>query len=71
MKTHHVYWNDDYDDNGGIGLESFDDQEQALFFITTRMALDGKRTLENYTYIVGKIIQLEAAKRITEIRVKS
>jgi len=65
---HHVFHDDDYADAGGIGLSSFETQEQAMAFIASRMKLRPNPDLRSYTYIVGDITKLEAAQRVTEVR---
>ena len=62
-----VEYNDDYADNGGIGLEQFDEKQQALEFVEKRMKQDSSRTLSNYTLIKGEDIQMKAVEVVTKI----
>lgn len=72
--TIYVYYEDDYADNGGIGLSEFNQtegaMEHALLFIEERMKSHPKATIENYRMILGKELPLEAAQVVTKVRVK-
>lgn len=63
-----VVYMDDYADNGGFGLESFESKEDAIAFIEQRMAQDCDRKLPNYTLIEGKILPLKAVEVVTKIQ---
>ena len=62
-----VEYNDDYADNGGVGVEQFDEKKEALEFIEKRMEQDSSRTLSNYTLIRGEVIQMKAVEVVTKI----
>lgn len=63
---HHVYYDDDYPEMGGVGFESFDSQEEALKFIGERRK---GSDLSRYTYIVGDVQPLRIATQITSVEV--
>lgn len=64
-----VYYSDDYYEMGGVGLESFDEEEKALSFIKERMT-NKKSDLKDYTLIKGEPLKLKAVEVITEIAVE-
>jgi hypothetical protein len=70
---YYVSYDDDYDNNGGVGLSEFDGVPQALAFIEERMSVKGSRgekTLSNYTLIQGRVLTVEPIKVITKLVVK-
>ena len=68
-----VYWNDDYCDNGGMGLEKFDSESDALSFIEGRMANISRlrdADVSNYTLIRGTEVELEPVETVIKVRTK-
>jgi hypothetical protein len=66
-----VYYNDDYPDNGGIGIADFDTKENAIAFIEGRMKGDNDRYLNCYTLIYGDELKLKAVEVVSKIEVES
>jgi hypothetical protein len=69
-----VYYSDDYDEMGGVGLEACDSLEIALAFIESRLQQKGAEgaevDLNNYTLIQGNVLPLVAVSQITKVGVK-
>jgi len=65
-----VYYEDDYPDNGGVGIEKFQTEEQVCEFIERRLNEDKDRQLDNYTIIKGEIIDIEQVEVAIKIRLK-
>lgn len=64
-----VYY--DLYENGGVGLQRCQSRDEAAEFIQNRMKDDrGKPSLENYTVIDGRTIEIEAVQVATLIRFK-
>lgn len=58
-----VYYHDDYYENGGVGLEEFDNQYDAEKFILARIEdVPEKRSLKNYTVIYGDKAEINAVQ---------
>jgi hypothetical protein len=67
----YVFHDDDYFENGGIGLREFDSQHEAIAFIDTRLqSIRSAGKLENYTLIHGEQLQLTVVQRISQVAVK-
>ena len=64
-----VYYNDDFCDNGGHGLEACVDIETALNFIEGRLGMGRNYQLSDYILIKGKEIRLKPIETITKIAV--
>lgn len=62
-----VYYQDDYYENGGIGLSCHEDKESALAFIHERLSLNKTNTLDHYTLIEGKMLTLKAVEYVTKV----
>ena len=69
MKTF-VYYEDDYPDNGGIGLEQFDSIGGAEAFIIQRMKSGDKRELGHYRVIVGREWKICPVTVVTRFEIK-
>ena len=65
-----VFFNDDYPDNGGVGLREFDSEEGALKFINERLAQHPKASVKSYRLIEGDALAIEPAEVVTRIRVQ-
>ena len=64
-----VYYNDDYEDMGGHGLESFDTEVAAESFIEKRMSQDYRdKRVDCYTVIEGDKLEIKKLEVITKIR---
>lgn len=68
MNKWFVYYEDDYPDNGGVGLLSFDNLSDAKSFIEGRLLQIPNTTLENYLLIEGRAMQLSVVAQVTKIR---
>lgn len=66
-----VYYDDDYADNGGIGLAEFEDSSTAAAFIESRMSSHPDPKLENYTVIDGRKMNLSVREQITRVVIQS
>jgi hypothetical protein len=64
-----VYHNDGYYDDGGVGIEDFNTQDNALTFIESRMRADPQRHLNNYLLVEGKVLVLKPVEVITKLTV--
>lgn len=65
-----VYYRDGYDNNGDVGLAEFVYEEDALTFINDRLnKKDEERTLEMYTLIEGKKLEVVPQEVITKLKV--
>ena len=62
-----VFYDDDYPDNDGVGLVCYEKKEDALAFVTGRMAQNTKRCLNDYTLIHGDTMPMKAVNVITKI----
>jgi len=68
---YYVYYNDDYYDVGGVGLGTFDTANQATAFIENRIKGNPEeRTLEDYTVIKGKQVELQSIKMVDKVSIK-
>lgn len=65
-----VYYNDDYYELAGVGLETFDTENDALRFIEKRMSDDVHRKLDAYVLLKGQILSLEPITTVVKIAVK-
>lgn len=64
----YVFYEDDWCDNGGVGLEKFEELPGALAFIEKRMAAEpGERPLDRYTLIEGHEAPLKPLTVVTKI----
>lgn len=68
MKRYYVYYSDDWYEMGGVGLEQFDTEEEALNFIMERMRQHSEPELDNYDLIRGEYIKLVPATVVTSIK---
>lgn len=65
-----VYYEDDYPDNGGRGMEDFGMPEDVAEFIEERLAQSpDERKLTDYTVIYGRELTIEAIKTAIKVRV--
>jgi hypothetical protein len=62
--NYYVYYYDDYAENGGIGLEVFEEKDEALQFIEDRMKQDRGRKLEDYKLLYGRELKLKAVETV-------
>ncbi len=69
MNKYYVFYEDDYPDNDGVGMKSFTTLQPALDFIVERMKLSTKRTLNDYTLIEGKKLEVKAVDIVKSLRV--
>jgi len=72
MQKYFVFFDDDYADCGGKGLDEFEKEEEALNFIQERITHEGGRrirTLTDYTLIYGKKMDLEGYETVTKVRI--
>lgn len=70
MEKWWVYYNDNPEELGGTGLESFDDAELALAFITKRInEAPQRRSLCDYTMIRGEYTELMITERISKLEI--
>lgn len=65
--NYYVYYYDDYPENGGVGLEVFEEKDKALQFIENRLKQDCERKLEGYKLLYGKELKLKAVETVTKI----
>lgn len=65
-----VFYSDDYEDNGGVGLEEFDSISGAEAFIIQRMSSDKERELRNYRVIVGREWKICPVTVVTKFEIK-
>ncbi len=61
-----VYYDYDYDEMGGKGLERFETEEQALDFIQQRIKGD---SMAGFTLIKGEQQKLIAVEKVTKIAI--
>lgn len=67
---YYVFYEDDYSENGGIGLEEFESETEATVFIEGRISeRDTDRTINCYTLIQGKERKIKAIETVTRIEV--
>ena len=65
-----VYYDDDYPDDGGIGIEECDSTSAATKFIEDRISADPiHRTLDKYTLIYGFKKEIKAVKSVVRIKI--
>ena len=64
-----VYYNDDYCDNGGVGLERFEDRTLAEKFILKRLKMDDRKIVTNYTVIEGQEMPIKIVQTIHKIKI--
>lgn len=65
-----VYYNDDYPDNGGLGLERFPTAEKAEAFIAERMKHSLRKVLSDYTVIGGEELTVRAAEVVKTVKIE-
>ena len=65
---YYVYYEDDYPDNGGIGLVGFSSLEDACGFIEERLR-NHRGDLKDYTLIQGNIVNIKAVSVVTKVQV--
>ena len=64
-----VYYSDDYEENGGVGLERLKSEEEVIAFIESRMKVfNGKP--ENYTVIEGFEVAVEPVEKVRSVKLK-
>ena len=67
---YYVFYEDDYQDAGGVGLEEFDKEREATEFIESRISQEPtRRDLSKYKLIRGKPLELEAVQTIAKVKV--
>jgi len=65
-----VYYDDDYADNGGRGLERFENRATAEAFITKRIGADpDERSIENYKVIEGEELGFGIVEVVKKIKI--
>jgi hypothetical protein len=67
MMKWHVYYDDDYYDNGGVGFEVFDECDLAIKFIEDRIKHGENRKIENYKLILGQEKKLNVVGVVSKI----
>lgn len=66
-----VYYNDDYEDNGGIGLVICDREEDVCAFIEQRIDQNPtERTITDYRVIRGVEAVIGAVETTTKIKIR-
>lgn len=67
-----VYYEDDYADNGGMGLQEFDNVQEAQAFIEKRLGFDGcrKKTIDDYKVIEGRRLKVEPKVVVKSVRIR-
>ena len=65
-----VFYNDGHYENGGVGFEAFDDSDSVSEFILSRMAQDNERSIDNYTVVYGKQIDIEITEVVSKIKLQ-
>jgi len=70
---HFVYYDDDYYDSGGVGLEELKEEEDVIKFIEERMKHhpSSNSDLTQYTVIKGVKLKIEPAEVIKSVKIKS
>lgn len=63
-----VYFNDDYCENGGVGLKEVTSPADVETFITDRMAQDPKRKIDMYTVIEGNKRSIRPIEVVTKVQ---
>lgn len=65
-----VHYDDDYPDNGGIGIEECDSKSEATKFIEDRISADPiHRSLDKYTLIYGFKKEIKAVESVVRIKI--
>lgn len=65
-----VYYDDDYPDNGGIGIEECASKSEVTKFIEDRISADPiHRSLDKYTLIYGFKKKMKTVKSVVRIKV--
>jgi len=68
--TYFVYYNDDYYENGGVGLEQVNNSEAACAFIEKRIGQNpAERDLSDYILIRGEELNIEKYEAVTKVKV--
>lgn len=70
MSKYFVYYRDDYENMGGVGLEEFDTQKEALEFIEDRLRMKEDSKLSNYKLIKGTMLKLTPKEKVTKVAVE-
>lgn len=64
-----VYYTDGYFDNGGVGLEEFENKSQVANFIEKRI-LQNKSNLSDYIIIEGKSLRSQIVEVVSKVEIK-
>jgi len=62
-----VYYNDDWADNDGRGMEELKEKDKAIEFVEMRIKQGSKRKLSDYTLIYGETAPMKAVEVVTKI----
>lgn len=63
----YVYYNDDYEINGGIGLKEVETREEAADFISDRLQKDSNRKVDMYKVIRGDELDIKPVQVVTKV----
>lgn len=66
-----VFYEDGWAEDGDVGINVFDSEDEAVLYIEKRMGCDISRRIDQYKLIRGEIIDLEPVEIVTKIRAKS
>ena len=70
MEEYFVFYEDDASELGGEGWDRFEEEDQALEFITNRIKGNpGSRTIGDYTLIKGELLKIVPIETITKLKV--
>ena len=65
-----IFYNDDYPDNGGVGLHKEDTEYKAISFIENRIADNPtERKISMYTLIEGRELSIEEVEVVKKIKI--
>jgi len=65
-----IFYEDDYPDNGGVGLHKEDTEYKAILFIENRIADNPtERKISMYTLIEGRELSIEEVEVVKKIKI--
>ena len=65
-----VSYRDDYDDNGGVGIQTFHTRSEAQDFITQRMRVVENPDITNYQVIEGKVLPIKVVATVAVVKIE-
>ena len=65
---YYIYYHDGYYGDGDVGMRACTTEKEVEAFVLDRMSRDSKRTLEDYTVINGKKVEMLSVETVRRIQ---